>query len=129
MPYPIMNKMYYVSIDGDDVGKKLTELLYTSGNEKDVSKFSNLVIQVFESMKKWVEENRGTVLFCAGDSILYKIPKNLIKKSLQSFDTNLFTITVGIGNTMVKAHWALNIAKSLGKDRILFFEEIEKELF
>jgi len=115
----------YVSIDGDDVGKKLAEIIYKSHDEGLISNFSDEVINIFQKVNKWVSNNGGRVLFCAGDSILYKISTSLIDESINEFDKELFTVTVGIGNSIVKAHWALNIAKSMGKNQVLYFHEIE----
>lgn len=122
--------MFYVAIDGDDIGRLLTQKIYNSTDEFNVIKFSKMVTDSFEKVAIWVRQNQGEVLFCTGDSILFKIPENLIEEAaLFQHVSKYFNVSVGVGNNLKEAHWALNIAKSLGKARTVYFDEIRKEIF
>ncbi len=121
--------MKYIAIDGDDVGRTLTKIIYESKSELDIIEYSNSIVKSFREVKKWVENKRGLVLFCTGDSILYKLNNKEVKESLKVFESAFFNVSVGIGKSAKEAHWALNIAKSLGKNQVILFEDIRDELF
>lgn len=77
-----------------------------------------------------LKHENGKVLFCTGDSIFFKLPK---EDSLADFLSNHqprgFKISIGVGYTGKEAHWALNVAKSLGKDRLVHFDQVRKDIF
>ncbi|OAN45438.1 hypothetical protein A6A03_14765 [Chloroflexus islandicus] len=121
--------MIYVSVDGDDIGRLLTQKIYQANNDDEVRAFSELVTTTFQAVAAWVIQNQGEVLFCTGDSIFFKISEHLVDNALRHFELDHFTISVGIGETRKEAHWALNIAKSLGKARIVNFNEVRRDIF
>lgn len=117
-------------MDGDNIGQILTNLIYSKNNNEElVAEFSRSVENSFKRMEKWVKENKGYVIFCAGDSIVFKIQRSLFDDVLEQIKPFDFNVTVGVGNTLKQAHWSLNIAKSLGKNRVLMFEDIKNEFF
>jgi hypothetical protein len=121
--------MLYVAVDGDDIGQLLTQRIYKVNNDREVIRFSKLVTDTFARVAKWVIQNQGEVLFCTGDSLLFKIPKALLNTALQHLKLKYFTVSVGVGRTLKEAHWALNVAKSLGKARVVHFDEVRRDIF
>jgi hypothetical protein len=117
----------YVSVDGDDIGRMLTQRIYIE-DDKEVKNFSNKVTNTFKSFENWVKSNSGEILFCAGDSILFKINDNLLEEAIKQLNSDIFTMSIGVGNTLRQAHWALNVAKSLGKNRVVYFDEIRHSI-
>lgn len=114
----------YVSVDGDDIGKILTRIIY-DGNNNEISEFSNYVADFFIDIKRFVTGLGGTVIFCAGDSIAYYIEGEAkLKLTLGKLKNSRFNVSVGCGNTIQQAHWALNIAKSLGKNQVQYFSDL-----
>ncbi|MCL0094450.1 mCpol domain-containing protein [Dehalococcoidales bacterium] len=121
--------MLYVAVDGDDIGQLLTQRIYKVNNEHEVIQFSKLVTNTFAQVARWVIQNQGEVLFCTGDSILFKIPEALLDVALNHLKLEHFTVSVGVGRTLREAHWALNVAKSLGKARVVHFDEVRKDIW
>ena len=118
----------YVSVDGDDIGKMLTKIIY-SGTDDEISDFSNYVADFFLNIKKTVIELGGKVIFCAGDSIAYYVNgEEELQTTFAKLKNNRFNVSIGCGNTLQQAHWALNIAKSLGKNQVQYFEELVRML-
>ena len=114
----------YVSVDGDDIGKMLTKIIYAR-SEEDISAFSNYVADFFLDIKKTVIELGGKVIFCAGDSIAYYIEsEEELLCTFEKMKTDRFNVSIGCGNTLQQAHWALNIAKSLGKNQVQYFSDL-----
>ena len=121
--------MLYVAVDGDNIGQLLTQKIYGADNDREVVRFSTLVTDTFVQVNQWVIQNQGEVLFCAGDSILFRISESLVDTVSLRLKSGHFSVSVGIGRTMKEAHWALNVAKSLGKARVVHFDEIRREIF
>lgn len=120
--------MIYISVDGDDIGKILTKKIYVESND-DVCEFSDYVTSTFTGFAEWVKSHGGDVIFCAGDSILFRIAQELTEDALLQLKSEKFTISIGLGSTIKEAHWALNMAKSLGKARSIHFADIKKDIF
>lgn len=118
----------YISVDGDDIGRMLTQKIYTE-DDHSVRKFSKAVSDTFNSFADRVKLKGGEVLFCSGDSILFKIDNSMASGILEHLKSDIFTMSIGVGMTLKEAHWALNIAKSLGKARIVHFDEIRESIF
>ncbi len=116
----------YISVDGDNIGQMLTKKIYSNSLE-ETSRFSIEVSCFFETIKEKVNSMHGEVVFCAGDSIAFKINDELVSNILSNINTESFNVTIGLGKTIKQAHWALNVAKSLGKNRVLLFDEIKSE--
>lgn len=116
----------YISVDGDNIGQILTNCIY-SNSVNDTKEFSYLVTKFFKQIEEKVKILDGDIIFCAGDSIAFTINDNLVNDILPYINTKDFNVTIGIGKTLKQAHWALNVAKSLGKNRILDFNDIKNE--
>lgn len=122
--------MVYVAIDGDDIGRLLTQEIYKSNNtETALINFSKSVTKTFENLANWIIKNKGEVLLCAGDSILFKIEEDLVDLALSNLTQKHFTVSVGVGENLKEAHWALNVAKSLGKSRVVNFNQVKNDIF
>ncbi len=121
--------MLYVAVDGDDIGQLLTQRIYKADNDCEVTWFSALITDTLAEIAKWVVQNQGEVLFCTGDNILFRISEALLDAALCQLKSDGFTVSVGIGWTLKEAHWALNVAKSLGKARIVHFDEVRSDIF
>jgi hypothetical protein len=58
---------------------------------------------MFENAKKWIVQNGGKILFCAGDSIFYRIDSSMVEESLLKIESPILTVSVGFGNNTKEA--------------------------
>lgn len=124
-----INEEIYVSIDGDNIGRLLTQKIYENGDDSTITDFSRSITLFFENIATSLEEE-GQVLFCTGDSIFFKLPReDLLADFLSYHKPEGFKVSIGVGYTRKEAHWALNVAKSLGKDQIIHFNYIRQTIF
>ena len=119
--------MIYLAVDGDDIGRLLTGFIY-SDDPDTVAAFSSRVQNYYRGLADLVVSHGGTVIFCTGDSVLARIPEETLPAAQQYLEGSQFTSSAGVGDTLRRAHWALNIAKSLGKDRLVDFARIQEDL-
>lgn len=121
--------LLYVSIDGDDIGRLLTQRIYQAAEDEDVRQFSELVTNTFNEMAAWVTARNGVVLFCSGDSIFFNMDNSHYEQFAAAFVPEAFNLSIGLGTNRKEAHWALNIAKSLGKNRTVHFDQVREDIF
>ncbi len=107
----------YIALDGDNVGSKLSELI-KEGDDLKVATFANGVAEDMLRYANQVRELGASVLLCSGDSLLYTISEENLKKAISLLDTDFCTYTIGVGRTIQEAHLMLNYGKFMGKNCI-----------
>jgi nucleotidyltransferase/DNA polymerase involved in DNA repair len=115
------NKVY--GIDGDKVGG-LIDALFIRNEINAMSVFSAKVASAMDEIRNAVIQGKGSVVFCAGDSILFQgnFEEHWCEKILHLFLTMTgLTASMGVGNTATEAYLALKLAKADGGGRVIHF--------
>jgi hypothetical protein len=114
-------------IDGDKVGGAIDA--YFIRNEIDVlGEFSAKVASAMEEIKEAVIQSNGTVVFCAGDSILFlgNFEDQWCEKILHLFLTITGrTASMGVGYTATEAYLALKLAKADGGGKVIKYSSVK----
>lgn len=123
--------MIYIALDGDDIGDSIRRY-FLENDEINIAKKSKEVVAVTKKIRNYLEDLNFKIIFCAGDDILSKGESINIKEFsnflMQTQDT--CTFSVGIGYTLEKTYIALRYAKSIGKNKIVEYNEKGKlEIF
>jgi hypothetical protein len=121
-------KKYYkvYGLDGDKVGRIIDS--YFIRNELDaLCVFSNKVSFAMDEIKNAVIQNKGLVIFCAGDSILFQgnFEDYWCEEILSLFLTRTgCTASMGVGYTATEAYLALKLAKGDGGGKVVPYSSI-----
>ncbi|QMW13690.1 mCpol domain-containing protein [Pseudoalteromonas sp. MT33b] len=111
--------MKYISIDGDDVGRKITSL-YLSNNEKGLSQLSQLLKDSTKEIAELLDGNEFKVIFCAADGVVASIDKDVdiskIFDEIQKLAPQGITFSAGLGASLRESYMALTFAKCNGKN-------------
>lgn len=125
-------KMYY-GIDGDDTGKLLEELFFSSKEDSHFRKISNSIKNAIREIRKAVIAKGGekSIIFEAGDDLLFT--GSFTKSELESFQstynstTSGLTCSIGYGKSLHEVYLAMKLAKSKpGKGVIIGAEYLKK---
>ena|SRR5437867_810659 len=107
--------MYY-AIDGDDVGRRLEQLLLQN-DSAGAAEYSSRVANALEGIRSFFLQSGAQVIFCAGDGLLAHSDACLeVAHLLEPADH--VTFSIGIGGTPALALLALKKAKGLGRRRV-----------
>ncbi len=111
----------FYGLDGDRIGSVVET--YIVRNEIDMlSTFSSNVSTALEVIRVDVLQNNGLVVFCAGDSILFKgqFDADWCRRILSTFvDVTGRTASLGVGDTATASYLALRLAKAMGGGMVL----------
>jgi hypothetical protein len=111
--------MEYISIDGDDVGRKITSF-YLSNNQDGLAELSLSLKSSTEKISAMLEKSGFNVVFCAADGVVASTEltvdiKSIFKK-IQKLAPNGVTFSAGIGGSLRESYIALTSAKCNGKN-------------
>lgn len=114
----------YVAIDGDDVGRRLEQLI-ARDIENDVVAFSFVVNEWIRKLSEYVQVHGGSVVFASGDSVLCRVPASASQAlyGLTSDGDEEVTFSCGVGHTMSEAMMALKLAKARGRNQLVIWDE------
>jgi len=120
-----MNKKRYIRIDADNVGDSIELALI----EEDVQKSQEIHFKVQKNITKTVEKLESidgiSILMRGCDDILFSIDNNQVDHNFleelkNDFKLNSgFSISIGIGESILKALQNLRIAKISGRNKIV----------
>lgn len=116
-----IKKIY--GIDGDKVGGAI-DAYFIRNDINALGVFSAKVASAMEKIRSAVIQGNGTVVFCAGDSILFKgnFEDFWCEKILNLFLSGTgCTASMGVGYTATEAYLALKLAKSDGGGKIVHY--------
>ena len=118
--------MYFTAVDGDNIGR-IIEKYIIENDEQKLRAFSEYVENYFSNLSLKLKDLGGDIIFCAGDNLLCKF-HNKLQESLKKIikPENSFTISIGIGKTLIETFLALKYAKANGKNQIISYEKIKK---
>lgn len=114
-------------IDGDKVGG-IIDAHFIRNDISALQVFSAKVASAMEEIREATIQSNGTIVFCAGDSILFQgdFADQWCKMVLEMFrDKTGCTASMGVGNTATEAYLALKLAKADGGGRVIYFPAIK----
>lgn len=111
--------MKYISIDGDDVGRKITA--YYLGNDRNGLEALSLSLQAStKAISTRLQEHGFEVIFCAADGVVASTELDVDLKSIFSeireISPDGVTFSAGSGASLRESYIALLSAKSNGKN-------------
>lgn len=126
--YIIGVHLKYISIDGDDIGRKITAC-YLSNNLKQLGSLSSVLKLSTENISDYLTSMGFEILFCAADGVVASIDSEVsftvIFQQIRMLAPEEVTFSAGVGTNLREAYIALLSAKSNGKDRLYHYNELE----
>lgn len=123
--------MTFVTIDGDDIGRRLAAC-YLSNDVKALETTRELVDLKTQQISELLTGLGYNVLFCAADGVTAHSQDDIVDdlRLYQSIENTAgfeLEFSVGVGETLREAYIALLFAKSTGKARLCNFRSMESE--
>lgn len=119
--------MNYISIDGDDIGRKITSC-YLRNDEEKLKSVSKSLKKSTSNISNLLESLGFDVLFCAADGVAASIEVNIdfmeLFESINSLAPAGISFSAGAGNSLREAYVALLAAKSNGKNCLCQYADI-----
>ena len=111
--------MNYISIDGDDIGRKITSC-YLSNNRQELMYISQSLYEFTKEIAAKLQDYGFDIIFCAADGVVASTESDIsleaIFQEIQILAPNNMTFSAGIGTSLSEAYIALMSAKSNGKN-------------
>jgi hypothetical protein len=109
--------MFFYAIDGDDVGRRLEQVLL-SGSLDEIQTYCKNVNDHLIVLEGKLRQHGCHIVFASGDSILAYSDSMLNIDLLPLLASNGLTFSVGVGRSVPGAWLALKRAKALGRNRV-----------
>lgn len=124
--------MKYITIDGDDVGQKITSS-YLKNDLSQLSRINELVREKTRLIAEFLRSQGFTVIFCAADGVAgygeyVEASDEFIAESIKSLSGDELTFSIGVGRSLRDSYIALLSAKSNGKACLHNFENIKENV-
>lgn len=122
--------MYYIYIDGDDIGLGI-ERSFMENDETSLSLINKDMNNITKAISEYLVNAGFSMLFLGADGVICK-GENLNMNELSAFVKRIsrkFTFSIGVGSNLQKAFLALRYAKSIGKDANVLLIDSEFEIF
>lgn len=111
--------MKYISIDGDDVGRKITSC-YLSNNCNGLRELSQSLQVTTKAISIKLQEHGFDIIFCAADGVVASTKLDIdfatIFGEIRDISPNGVTFSAGSGTSLRESYIALTSAKSNGKN-------------
>jgi hypothetical protein len=122
---PSSAEWVYIALDGDNVGRRLEQLI-TAESEEEIRSFAESIAERLQVLARRIVEHGGRVIFSSGDGLLACVPRMIAltigEEITRPSDSVRFS--GGIGRNMTQAMLSLNYAKASGRNRIVAWESI-----
>jgi GTP cyclohydrolase III len=119
----------YITIDGDDVGRKITAC-YLSNDEVGLRLISNELEAATIKVSNFLKSLGFDVIFCAADGVVAScegvVDFSDVFAHIQELAPNSISFSAGVGSNLKDAYVALLDAKSNGKNKLCNHSRIEK---
>lgn len=121
--------MNYISIDGDDIGRRIVAM-HLANDEEKLSAFVFSVQDKVAQISQVLDQAGYTIIFSAADGVVGRSESSdlddieLLYKQVAAIGGTSLTFSAGVGKSLREAYIALLSAKSNGKARICFFSEM-----
>lgn len=103
----------YLAIDGDQVGKRLEQLILVSDISSVVT-LSNAITNQFSELQQLLEEAGLEITLAAGDMLIGFGESNKVRQASRLLKSTTVSLSAGVGRDIRAAYLALRYAKSLG---------------
>ncbi|WMT13508.1 mCpol domain-containing protein [Serratia fonticola] len=118
--------MIFFTIDGDDIGRKITHA-YIRNDVELLAKISSTLATTTKDITQILINHGFNIIFSAADGVAAYTEDNSMEltKIFESINNNLpegITYSAGCGKTLRNAYIALLDAKSSGKNKIITFK-------
>lgn len=118
----------YISIDGDDVGRKITSC-YIGNDEEKLNMLSKQIEVSTIRIANLLESKGFYVIFRAADGVVARTNSSCDFEDLflmiSSCFTNEITFSAGVGSSLREAYVALLNSKSNGKNQLSNFDALK----
>jgi len=119
--------MRYITIDGDDVGQKITSA-YLANDADGLIKTNDLVQKKTAQIADYLKSQSFEILFCAADGVAGLSTQHFQNQALfaeiRRIAGDELSFSAGVGNTLRDSYIALLSAKSGGKGRLHDFDDM-----
>lgn len=120
--------MIYVTIDGDDIGRKLASC-YLSNRADELKATKNLVDRKTHAISELLTSMGYEIFFCAADGVTGALNADQINigslyRKIEDVSGGGLTFSAGVGTSLRESYVALLYAKSMGKAQIREFNSI-----
>ncbi|MDP2560763.1 mCpol domain-containing protein [Psychrobium sp. 1_MG-2023] len=120
--------MKYISIDGDDIGRKITSC-YLNNDENKLQLISHDLENVTLAIADYLIDNGFSIVFRAADGVVASTTNECnfskIFSDISSLHSNGITFSAGVGESLREAYIALLNAKSSGKNCLSCFSALQ----
>lgn len=120
--------MKYISIDGDDIGNKITSC-YLWNDENKLNLISKQIEESTLKIATLLELNGFYVIFRAADGVVARTNTDCNYEELfiriNSCTTHGITFSAGVGSSLREAYIALLNSKSNGKNKLSDFNALK----
>ena len=122
--------MKYISIDGDDVGRKITSY-YLSNNKNGLTELSQSLQISTEGISSKLESHGFDIIFCAADGVVasteLEVDVEFIFGEIRSLAPRGITFSAGAGSSLQESYIALTSAKCNGKNCLHEYAQLSAE--
>lgn len=113
----------YVTIDGDDIGRKITAC-YIENNEAKLNELSTSLSAAVQRIADLLRAEGFKIIFSAADGVVGssttpRISLSELHQKIQALAPPGITFSAGVGRSLRDAYLALTYAKSSGKNSIV----------
>lgn len=123
--------MIYISIDGDDVGQKITSF-YLKNNSKGLTELSQSLQISTKKISSTLEEHGFSVIFCAADGVVAStelaVDLNSIFNEIRTLAAQGLSFSAGAGSSLRESYIALTSAKSNGKNCLHEYSALDSDI-
>lgn len=123
-----MIEMIYITIDGDDIGQRITRC-YLSNDAKSLAKLNEQMREITGSISTYLEGIGFSIIFCGADGVAgyaesLNVAESAIFHEISSIAKRCATFSVGTGASLRESYVALMAAKSLGKAQLYNYKNL-----
>ncbi|PDS31318.1 mCpol domain-containing protein [Rhizobium phaseoli] len=119
--------MAFISVDGDDIGRRITAL-YLTNDREGLTSFVGRVHANVRVITDILENAGHEIIFSAADGVVAEIVGDIdtaeLYKKIADVGAPKLTFSAGVGDTLQECYVALLAAKSEGKARLRHFKDI-----
>ena len=119
--------MAFISIDGDDIGRRITALHLTN-NREGLTSFVRSVNENVQMITGILEDAGHEIIFSAADGVVAEIVGDIdtaeLYQKIADVGAPKLAFSAGVGDTLQECYVALLAAKSEGKARLRHFGDI-----
>jgi hypothetical protein len=124
--------MKYITIDGDDVGQKITSS-YLRNDLSSLMRINELIKNKTNSIADFLREQGFSIIFCAADGVAAyhdgdNFDEDFIYSAIRDIAGQEISFSAGVGRDLRESYISLLFAKSSGKARLHNFETKQSDV-